>query len=92
VAGCRAGWPAVASECHRQLVAAKSPMQVTQFVSFEDALRDDDFCRLADHWERWCPFERAEHLLHGLGREARITDDAEQLDQYLITRLRTISE
>jgi hypothetical protein len=61
VTACRAGWPTVAAECHALL--GKSPLQVTQFGSFEDALRDDDFRRLADHWERWCPFERAEHLL-----------------------------
>ena len=90
VAACRAGWLTVAAECHALL--RESPLQVTQFESFEDALRDDDFRRLADHWERWCPFERAEHLLHGLGRSVQITTETEPLDRHLIAKLKAISE
>jgi hypothetical protein len=70
VEACRAGWPEVAAACHEQLVRTSSALQVTRFASFEDALRDEDFPRIAEHWEKWCPFERAEHLLHGLSRPA----------------------
>jgi hypothetical protein len=87
VEACRAGWPAVAMACHASLMAHRSPIQVTLFASFEDALRDEDFRRLADHWERWCPFERAEHLLADLGRTARVECGDEPLDRVLIEQL-----
>jgi len=92
VAACRAGWPEIAKACHAQLVRTKSPMQVAQFPSFEDALRDDDFPRLANHWERWCPFERAEYLLQGLGRSPRGDLADQPVGSWVVTLLATISE
>ena len=41
-----------------------------------DALRDADFQRLVAKWERYCPFEQAEHLLRQLG----LTPEGDQPD------------
>lgn len=92
VEACRAGWPAVAAACHAQLVATKSALQVTRFKSFADALQDEEFRGIADHWERWCPFERAEYLLTDLGRAARLEPGSEPLDVVVVTRLAALSE
>lgn len=91
VEACRAGWPAVAAACHTQLLATNSALQVTRFDSFPAALQDEEFRGIAAHWERWCPFERAEHLLTDLGLPARLEPGAELLDAVVIARLAALS-
>jgi len=63
VAATHAGWPEVSDRC-RELIAAHAPRHlITHYPSFADALRDDDFAPFARQTERFCPPERAEHLL-----------------------------
>ena len=63
VEACRAGWPDVAARCHARLIRSNPAHQATRHQTMADALRDQDFQRLVMHWERYCPFEKAEAML-----------------------------
>lgn len=67
VEACKAGWLEVAEVCRARIVAANPAHQLNHHASMSDAMRDADFQRLAAKWERYCPFEQAEHLLNQLG-------------------------
>ncbi len=73
-AACRAGWLEVAAWCWSWHAATQPGHQLARFPSFPDALRDADFPRVVAHWERWCPPERAEHLLAPLTPLPRLDD------------------
>jgi hypothetical protein len=77
VAACEAGWPDVAATCHRLLTRFAPQHQLARFDSFPAALRSEDFRKLVQATQRHCPYERAEHLLTGLGLSAR-GDDPDQ--------------
>lgn len=66
VEACRAGWPDVADRCRQKLVASNPAHQVGRHESMAAALRDEDFQQLVQHWERYCPFEKAEAMLRQL--------------------------
>ncbi|WP_010582075.1 hypothetical protein [Schlesneria paludicola] len=66
VEACRAGWPDVAACCHRKLIESNPAHQAKRFMTFADALRDEPFQQLVAHWERYCPFEKAEAMLREL--------------------------
>lgn len=68
IEACHAGWLDVANECHKRIIAANPAHQLHLHATMADALRDADFQQLAAKWERYCPFEQAEHLLMQLGR------------------------
>ena len=63
VEACRAGWPDVAACCRQRLLTANPSHQVKRHPTMADALRNEDFQQLVAHWERYCPFEKAEALL-----------------------------
>lgn len=63
VEACRAGWPEVAARCHERLIRSNPAHLATRHQTMADALRDADFQRLVTHWERYCPFEKAEAML-----------------------------
>ena len=63
---CRAGWPEVAARCRERLIASNPAHQISRHRSFADALRDNEFQHLVAHWERYCPFEKAEAMLRPL--------------------------
>lgn len=67
VNACRAGWLDVANRCRARILAANPAHQLRLHATMADALRDPDFLQLAARWERFCPFEQAEHLLLQLG-------------------------
>lgn len=67
IEACHAGWLEVANECRTQILAANPSHQLRLHATMADALRDADFQKLAAKWERYCPFEQAEHLLMQLG-------------------------
>jgi predicted metal-dependent HD superfamily phosphohydrolase len=67
VESCRAGWLDVADRCRALIVAANPAHQLQHHATMADALRDADFQQLAARWERYCPYEHAEHLLLQLG-------------------------
>ena len=74
---CRAGIPEVAARC-RALVLSNNPAHlIGKLTTFADALRNPDFQSLLKQLERFCAYERAEHLLLGLGIEPGIPDDDE---------------
>ena len=66
VEACRAGWPEVAASCRQRLLAANPSHQVKRHPTMAVALRNEDFQQLVVHWERYCPFEKAEALLRQL--------------------------
>lgn len=66
-AALRAGYPAVATRC-RELILEHNPAHLAgRFTSLAEAMADGDFQALLLRTERNCPFEKAEHLLEGLG-------------------------
>jgi hypothetical protein len=68
-AACRAGFLEIAGRC-RQLILTHNPAhQLGHFESVPAALRSPEFQTLLRRIERFCPYERAEHLLQELGRE-----------------------
>jgi predicted metal-dependent HD superfamily phosphohydrolase len=67
VAACQAGWPEVGDRCRTMILATNPAHQLKQHPTMADALRDPDFQKLAAKWEKYCPFEHAEHLLLQLG-------------------------
>ena len=75
VAACRAGWPQVADCCRQKLVASNHAHLASRHATFADALRDEDFQHLVAHWERYCPFEKAEAMLLQLNPPTPIPTD-----------------
>jgi hypothetical protein len=63
VEACRAGWPEVAACCHQKLIASNPAHQAHRFATMAEALRNEEFQQLVVHWERYCPFEKAEAML-----------------------------
>jgi hypothetical protein len=62
-AACRGGWPPVAERC-RELVLAHNPAHLLhRYASFVEAYRAEDFQTYLRQTERFCPYEKAEHLL-----------------------------
>lgn len=66
VQACRAGWPEVADRCRQRLIESNKAHQAAQFATMADALRNEDFQQLVAHWERYCPFEKAEAMFKEL--------------------------
>ena len=90
VAACRAGYAKVAARC-RTLILSNNPAHlIGKSASVADAMRHPDFQTLLQQLERFCTFERAEHLLHGLGIVLLEAQDVEATDSgTLATRLLT---
>lgn len=65
---CQAGWLEVAEQCRIRILANNPAHQLNRHSAMADALRDPDFKTLVAKWEKYCPFEQAEHLLMQLGR------------------------
>ena len=75
VEACRAGWPDVANRCKEKLVTSNPAHQAHLFETMADALRNADFQNLVAHWERYCPFEKAEAMLRQLNLPASVQTD-----------------
>lgn len=67
VAACNAGWPDLAEECRIRVLENNASHMIGKFESFVTAMRDDDFLKFAQQLDRFCTFEKAEHLLNELG-------------------------
>lgn len=65
---CQAGWLDVAEQCRLMILSSNPAHQLNRHSTMADALRDTDFRTLVAKWERYCPYEQAEHLLLQLGR------------------------
>lgn len=71
---CRSGLPEVADRC-RDLVLRNNPRHlVRQYATFADALRNPDFQPFVKQLERFCPLEKAEHLLNELDIDVRLPE------------------
>ncbi|HET6423431.1 MAG TPA: hypothetical protein VFG20_07090 [Planctomycetaceae bacterium] len=86
-AACRAGWPEVAEECHGLLRTFAPQHQAARFVTIADGLRDAEFAKVVQHWERFCPMERAEMLLTELGTADVLDADDPDAAEALLQRL-----
>lgn len=75
VEACRAGWPDVAARCREKLLASNPKHQAHRHATLADALRDTDFQALVVHWERYCPFEKAEAMLRQLNLPPKSSTD-----------------
>lgn len=75
VEACRAGWPDVAARCRQALLESNHAHQANRHATLADALRDQDFQQLVVHWERYCPFEKAEAMLRRLNLPAATAID-----------------
>lgn len=66
VEACRAGWPEIADRCRELVLHHNAAHLVGRFPTLPDALRDPEFQTFLKQLERFCPWERAEHLLQEL--------------------------
>lgn len=87
-AACRAGWAALAADCHRVLTSVAPHHQVSRFTTMPEALRNEDFANLVKQVERFCPLERAEMLLSELDRSADGGIAETEVSDWLQTELR----
>ena len=73
-AACRAGWPYVANRCY-VLVLANNPLHLLgNYDLFTDAMRSPDFELFLKQLERFCGYEKAEHLLSELELEPKVPE------------------
>lgn len=91
---CHAGWPDVA-ERSRELVLLSNPRHLlSKSATFADCLRSEEGAKFFPTLQKFCTFERAEHLLRGLGewRDDEEHDDGsaalEELRSIGLARLR----
>ena len=67
IAACNAGWSDLAEECRLRVMENNASHLIGKYESFVAAMRDDDFHKFAKQFDRFCSFEKAEHLLNELG-------------------------
>ena len=65
-AACRSGWLEVADRCRGIVLTNNQRHLVGKSLSFADALRDEEFQVFLKQLERFCSYEKAEHLLREL--------------------------
>ncbi len=64
ISACRAACVDIAARC-REIVLANNPQHlIRKYASLPDALRSEDFEVFHAQLDRFCTFEKAEHLLH----------------------------
>lgn len=66
VAACRAGHNSVAARCRTLLLSHNPAHLMKRYETIELALKDDAFQSYLRQLSRFCPYERAEHLLSQL--------------------------
>jgi hypothetical protein len=90
VAACRSGWSSVSSRC-RELVLGLNPHHLlTNYNSLEEALRSDEFQPFLQHLDRFCTFERAEHLLEQLKLDWKPDEETFELESTVLKLLERI--
>jgi hypothetical protein len=63
---CMAGWPEIAKRC-RELVLLSNPRHLlSKSATFADCLRSEEGTEFFPTLQKFCTFERAEHLLRDL--------------------------
>lgn len=89
VEACRAGWLEVAARCFEWHNQVQPAHQLARYPSFPAALRDKDFQGIVAHWERWCHYEQAEHLLRQLDQLPPAPVGNQTLGEATLSRLTT---
>ena len=89
MAACRAGWPDVAEKCRELVLTDNRAHLIGNYASIADALRDPDFLCFEQQLQRFCPYEKAEHLLQQLGIEPGLPPNYRDVDSgtYLLELL-----
>lgn len=87
IAACRSGWSSVAARCRELVLDANSRHLLSDFGSLEDALRSEEFKPYLHHLERFCTFERAEHLLEQMEFEWNPGEENFELEATVLKRL-----
>src|SRR5579863_4012504 len=59
----RAGHGSVAARCRELLLSHNKSHLLKRYATFEEALKDDEFQPYLRQLSRFCPYEKAEHLL-----------------------------
>jgi hypothetical protein len=62
-AACRAGWLPVAERCRELVLAHNGVHMLRRYPSFAEAFQAEDFQTFLKQVERFCSYEKAEHLL-----------------------------
>lgn len=63
---CMAGWPDIAEQC-RELVLQSNPRHLlSKSATFADCLRSEEGAEFFPTLQKFCTFERAEHVLRDL--------------------------
>lgn len=87
IAACRAGFIDIAARCREIVLAHNRQHLIRRYASLPDALRSEDFASFHIQLDRFCTFEKAEHLLSefdsGSMPGADAHHSAEQLRQSL---------
>ena len=78
-AACRAGWLEVAERCRDLILQDNAAHSIGRSPSAAEAMRDADFQSLIKRLERFCGYERAEHLLRELGIDPGPGDEDESV-------------
>lgn len=65
-AACRAGWLDVADRCRHHVLEDNPNHLLSRHNTFAKAMRSDDFRTFLKQLQRFCGYERAEHLLREL--------------------------
>lgn len=66
IAACRAGILDVAEACRARVLEHNPHHLLSQWATFPDALRSEDFAAFQHQLERFCSVEKAEQILSGL--------------------------
>ena len=75
IAACHAGWLDIAQQC-RAIVLEHNPQHlVGRYPTFPDAIRSDNFETFHKSLERFCTFEKAEHLLGDIDPDLAMTPE-----------------
>jgi len=67
IAACNSGWPEIAEQCRLRVLENNPAHIIGKSDSFIAAMRDEEFQSFAKQFDRFCTFEKAEHLLYEQG-------------------------
>jgi hypothetical protein len=87
IAACRSGWSSVAARCRELVLDANPRHLLSNFGSLEEALRSEEFKTYLHHLDRFCTFERAEHLLEQMEFDWNPEEENFELESTVLNRL-----
>jgi hypothetical protein len=78
IAACHVGDLEIAGRCRDLVLANNSAHLIRRFDSIPVALRSSEFDSFRNQLQRFCSYEKAEHLLAQLGEPLPVDDDESQ--------------